>query len=112
MAQRVKNLPAVQETLVRSLGQEDPLEKGMATHSRIPAWRILWTEEPDRLCSAGSQRAGHSRATTTRVCLEQLQSPTPPPGPHHSVHTPRLYICVSVPARQIVSSLCYSFMGQ
>ena len=43
--QRVKNLPAVQETWVRSLGQEDPLEKGMATHSSILAWRISWTEE-------------------------------------------------------------------
>ena len=40
------NLPAMQETQVQSLGQEDPLEKGMATHSSIPAWRILWTEEP------------------------------------------------------------------
>ena len=49
MAQRVKNLPAVQETLVSSLGQEDPLEKEMATHSSILAWEIAWTEEPGRL---------------------------------------------------------------
>ena len=49
VAQTVKNLSAVQETEVRSLGQEDPLEKGMATHSRILAWRILWTEEPGGL---------------------------------------------------------------
>ena len=49
----VKNLPAVQETQVQSLGQEDPLEKGMATHSSILAWRIPWTEEPDRLQSMG-----------------------------------------------------------
>jgi len=47
----VKNLPAVQETLVRSLDQEDPLEKGMATHSSILAWRIPWSEEPGRLQS-------------------------------------------------------------
>ena len=47
----VKNLPAVQETLVRSLNQEDPLEKGMATHSSILAWRIPWSEEPGRLQS-------------------------------------------------------------
>ena len=47
----VKNLPTMQETLVRSLGQEDPLDKGMATHSSILAWRILRTEEPDGLCS-------------------------------------------------------------
>ena len=51
----VKNLPAIQETRVRSLGQEDPLEKGMATHSSILDWRIPWTEEPCRLQSMGSQ---------------------------------------------------------
>ena len=48
MAQTVKNLPATWETLVPSLGQEDPLEKGMATHSSIIAWKIPWTEEPSR----------------------------------------------------------------
>ena len=56
MAQMVKNLPAVQETWVQSLGQEDPLEKGMATHSSILAWRISWTEETGGLQSMGSQR--------------------------------------------------------
>ena len=56
MAQTVKNLPAMQETQVRSLGQEDPLEKGMATHSSILAWRTPWTEELDGLQSMGSQR--------------------------------------------------------
>ena len=56
VAQMVKNLPAMKETRVRSLGREDPLEKGMATHSRIPAWRISWTEEPGRLQSMESQR--------------------------------------------------------
>ena len=55
----VKNLPTVQETWVQSLGQEDSLEKGMATHSSILAWRIPWTEEPGRLQSMGSQRVGH-----------------------------------------------------
>ena len=59
MAQAVKNLPAMQETWVRSLGQEDPLEEGMATPSGILAWRIPWTEEPDGLQSTGSQRVGH-----------------------------------------------------
>ena len=49
MAQMVKNLPVMQKTEVRSLGWEDSLEKGMATHSSMLAWRILWTEEPDRL---------------------------------------------------------------
>ena len=56
----VKNLPAMQETWVRSLGQEGPLEKGMATHSSILAWRIPWTEEPGRLHSLGSQRVRHN----------------------------------------------------
>ena len=52
----VKNLPAMQETWVRSLGQEDPLGKGMATHINILAWEIPWTEEPGELQSIGSQR--------------------------------------------------------
>ena len=59
MAQMVKNLPAVQETLVGSLGQEDPLEKGIATHSSILAWEILRTVEPGGLQSMGLQRVGH-----------------------------------------------------
>ena len=58
-AQMVKNLPAVWETLVPSLGWEDPLEEEMATHSRILAWRIPWTEEPGGLQSPGSQRVRH-----------------------------------------------------
>ena len=56
VAQMIKNLPAVQETRVRSLGWEDPLEKGMATHSSILAWRIPWTEELGRLQFTGSER--------------------------------------------------------
>ena len=59
VAQMVKNLPAMQETQVQSLSQEDALEKGMATHSSLLAWRIPWTEEPGRLQSMGLQRAGH-----------------------------------------------------
>ena len=59
MAQMVKNLPAVWETWVRSLGWEDPLEKSMATLSSILAWRIPWTEEPGGLQSMGLQRVGH-----------------------------------------------------
>ena len=55
LAQMVKNLPAMQETQVRSLGQEDPLEKELATHSSILAWEIPWTEEPGGLQSMGSQ---------------------------------------------------------
>ena len=56
----VKKLPALQETQVRSLGQEDPLEKGMATHSSILAWRIPWIEDPGQLQSMGLQKAGHN----------------------------------------------------
>ena len=59
MAQQVKNLPEVQESWVRSLDWEDPLEKEMATHSRILAWKISGTEEPDGLQSMGWQRVGH-----------------------------------------------------
>ena len=59
MAQIVKNLPAMQQTWVRWLGWEDPREKGMATHSSILAWSILWTEEPGGLLSLGSQRVRH-----------------------------------------------------
>ena len=59
LAQRLKHLPAMREIQVQSLGQEDPLEKEMATHSSILAWRIPWMEEPGRLQSTGSQRVGH-----------------------------------------------------
>ena len=59
VAQMVKHLPAMQETRVQSLGLEDPLEKEMATHSSILAWRIPWTEEPGRLQSMGLPRVGH-----------------------------------------------------
>ena len=61
----VKNQPARQETWVESLGQEEPLEKGMATHSSILAWRIPWTEEPGGLQSMESQRVGHDLVTDT-----------------------------------------------
>ena len=59
MAQRLKRLPGMQETQVRSLGQEDPLEKEMATYSSTLAWKIPWTDEHGRLQSMGSQRVGH-----------------------------------------------------
>ena len=62
--QRLKHLPAMRETWVRSLSWEAPLEKEMATHSSILAWRILWREEPSRLQSTGSQRVGHDWATS------------------------------------------------
>ena len=61
-------LPATQETWLWSLSQEDPLEKGMATHSSIRAWRILWTEKPGGLQSMSPQRFGHDWATNTFTC--------------------------------------------
>ena len=69
MFQTANNLPAIQETWVRSLGWEDPLEEEMATHSSIPAWEIPWTEEPGRLQSMGHKESD----TTERLTLsEQL----------------------------------------
>ena len=59
MAQTVENLPAMQETPVQFLGQEDPLEKGMATHSSILAWRIPWTEDQGGLQSMGLEKVGY-----------------------------------------------------
>ena len=75
MTQMVKNLPAMLETRVQSLGQEDPLEKRMATHSSILAWRIPWTEDPGGLQSMGG---GHKESDTTeRLTPEALRgSPT------------------------------------
>ena len=65
VAQTAKNLPAMPETWVRSLGQEDPLKKGMATHSNILAWEIPWTEEPGRLQSMGSQESDTTKHAHT-----------------------------------------------
>ena len=70
VAQRLKCLPAMRETWVRTLGREDPLEKEMATHSSILAWRIPWMEEPGGLQSTGSQRVGHDRATAIAIQRE------------------------------------------
>ena len=67
VVQMVKNLPATLETWVRSLGWEDPLEKGRATNSSIPAWRIPWTEEPGGLQSVDLQRVEHKWATNTNI---------------------------------------------
>ena len=67
VAQMVKNLPATQETQVRSLGREDPLEKEMAAHSSTLAWKIPWMEEPGRLQSMGSQRVGPSSSSSRQA---------------------------------------------
>ena len=69
MAQRLKRLPGMQETRVRSLGQEDPLEKEMATHSSTLAWRVPWREEPGVLQSVGSQRVGQDWANSLSLSL-------------------------------------------
>ena len=73
----------MRETWVQSLGQEDPLEEEMATHSRILAWRIPWTEEPGGLQSIESQRVGHDQATNTFTFF------------HHSSFSPQLETCDS-----------------
>ena len=65
MAQTIKSLPAMQKTQVQSLGQEDPREEEMTTHSNILAWEIPWTEEPGRLHSVGSHRVRHNWSTNT-----------------------------------------------
>ena len=73
IAQLVKNLPAMWETCVRSLGWEDPLEKEMATHSRTLAWKSPWMEEPGRLQSMGSQRVGHDWATSLHLVVQMSE---------------------------------------
>ena len=73
MSQRVKLLPAMQDTWVRSLGWEDPLEKEKATHSGTLAWKTPWTEKPGRLQSMGSQRAGHERATSLSLLFSFIE---------------------------------------
>ena len=74
VAQMVKNLPAVWGTWVQSLGQEDPLEEGMATHSSILAWRSPRTEEPGGLQCVGSQRIGHDRVTNRFLCTADCRA--------------------------------------
>ena len=72
MTQSVKNPPAIQETQVQSLGQEDPLEKEMATHSSILAWRAPWTEKPGGLQSTGSQESDMTKPQTTTGIFKDL----------------------------------------
>ena len=69
VAQMAKNLPAMQETQVQSLGWKNPLEKVMATHSWILAWRIPWTEEPGGLQSTGAQRVAHDQSDLVRMVV-------------------------------------------
>ena len=76
VVQTVKNMPAMQATRVQSLGQKDPLEKGMATHYSILAWRIPWTEEPVELQSMGLQTVRHNCELSTRITKINMKSLT------------------------------------
>ena len=99
MAQMVKNLPAIQESWVPSLGQENPLEKGMATHSSILAWRIPWTEEPGQLQSLGCKESHMTEQLTHRTFLGGQQSLWEhyrkfPENPHQAQNAINVSICV------------------
>ena len=105
MAQTVKNLPAMQETQVRSLDLEDPLEKGMATHSNILAWKIPQTEEPGGLQSIMSHRVGHDWETNASCIVNRLKdsillschlSPKLPQNNFSSNKNPSICVCVCV----------------
>ena len=88
VAQTLRNLPVTQETPVQSLGQKDPLEKEMATHSSILAWKIQWMEEPGRLQSMGSQRVGHDWATSLLRAYQWAQCRR-----HTHTHTQSIKTC-------------------
>ena len=93
VAQTVKNLPAMQETQDQPLGWEDPLKKGMATHSNILAWRIPWTKEPGRPQSMGSKRVRHNGATKRRVtCTASRVEHAHPLGPTNSTGRHTIYL--------------------
>ena len=100
----VKNLPAMQETRGQSLGWEVPLEKGMATHSSILAWRIPWTEKPGRLQSMGSQRVRHDWATNTCAHLLRTAIFLSQIRPHLSLKSCKswiLVISIRMPCRHL-----------
>ena len=86
----VKNLPAMEETWVQSLSHEDPLEKGMVTHSSILAYRISWTEKPGGLQSMGSQSDTTETNTVTTIIKDTVPAAKPPssPGPWWSMPCP------------------------
>ena len=90
----LKRLPTMKETRVQSLGQEDPLEKEMATHSSILAWKIPWTENPGRLQSMGSQRVGHDWATSLTYFTDS------PPNNHASATLPIVLCWQSFPTER------------
>ena len=104
VAQMVKNPPAMQETQVQYLGQEDPLEKGMATHSSILAWRIPWSLGPGGLQSMESQRVGHNWATNTyscvRVCMCVVMGSL----------CICVYMCLCIPANTVHGAFTHIYM--
>ena len=89
----VKSLPTVQETRVQSLGQKDPLEKGMAIHSSILAWQIPWTEESGKLQSMGSQRVGHDWATNMFTFTLRRETTNPLLKGNYLTSNTYLFIC-------------------
>ena len=95
----VKNLPAKQETWVRSLGWEDILEKGKATHSSVLAWRIPWTKEPGGLQSMGSQRVGHDDTVYVSIPTSQSIPPSPSPIVNSSLFSP--FASLLLPCEQV-----------
>ena len=114
VAQRIKHLPALQETWVRSLGWEDPLEKEMAIHSSILAWRIPWTEEPGGLQSTGSQRVRHDWATSLHLApLGRLQVWYHFPSNHWFLWPTDIKVCLvgTVTIKDVLTTIKYlSFM--
>ena len=90
----VKNLPASARDKIQSPGQEDPLEKEMATHSRILAWRTPWTEESSGSQSMGSQRVGHDCAHTLHMFMKGLATPGRCPSAYIMLHYLRSGLCV------------------
>ena len=105
VAQMVKTPPAVQETWVQSLGWEDPLEKGMAPHSSILAWRIPWTEEPGGLQSMGSQRVRHNWVTTTSSSIHKLLHQNFPKIRWKLLLMPHYSSCMAWIPNQVLNSL-------
>ena len=107
-AQTIRNLPALQDILLWSLGREGPLEKGIATHSSIPAWRIPWTEKPGRLQFMGFQRVVHNWANNTSTFSELIYNTELVSGIHHSNSV--TYICVCIYIIYIYSVYIYIYI--
>ena len=108
VAQTVKNLPAMQETQVRSLGWENPLEKGLATHSCILAWRIPRTEKPGGLQSMGSQRVRCDWATNTNATEETKGKEIKIKEMEHQLHSQLYPTNISMEYKVVVITLAFS----